>query len=243
MNLDDRVTLVTGAARRVGRAIAVRLARSGSHIAVHCNRSREAAEETAEHCRSAGIEAEVFAADLDDPAATAELVPAVVARFGRLDVLVNNASVFDPMPVAEFTLGEWERTLRINLTAPMVLIHAARDALRRTRGCVVNLCDAATAQPWSNHIAYMASKAGIEMLTRVLAKALAPDVNVVGVAPGVAAWPEHYDQQTRDRLIAKIPLRRAGAPDDIAGAVHYLVTEGDYVTGTIIPVDGGRHLA
>jgi pteridine reductase len=242
MDLTERVVLVTGGARRVGRAIALRLAEAGSRIAVHYRSSAVEAAQTAEQCRAAGAVAEVFKADLADPAAAVKLVQGVRARFGRLDVLVNNASVFEPMTLDELDLGRWEQTLRVNLTAPLVLAHAARDALRQARGRIVNLCDVATGRAWPDHLAYIVSKGALETLTRVLARALAPEVNVVGLAPGVAAWPEHYDQPTREHLTRRIPLQRAGTPEEIAAAVHFLLREGDYITGVILPVDGGRHL-
>ena len=244
MELAGRVVLVTGAGRRVGRAIALRLAAAGGQIAVHFRESANDAADTAARCRAAGVgRAELFRADLEDPAAATGLVRAVLTQFGRLDVLVNNASVFGPMTLEQFAISEWERTLRINLTAPLVLAHAARDALREARGRIVNLCDAATMHPGPGHLAYMVSKGALETLTKVLARAMAPEVNVVGIAPGVAAWPEHYNAATRARLTAQIPLQRAGTPDDIAAAVHYAVRDGDYLTGVILPVDGGRHLA
>lgn len=243
MNLAGRVVLVTGAARRVGRAIAIRLARAGARVAVHYRHSADDARETLTHCRAAGVEAEAFCADLADLDAVAELPPAILKRFGSLDVLVNNASVFERMTIDQFTIADWERTLRINLTAPVVLAHAARDALRVAGGRIVNLTDAALRQPWPAHLAYMTSKGALETLTQTLARALAPDVNVVGIAPGVAEWPEDYDAATRAHLTAKIPLRRAGLPQDIAAAVHFVLAEGDYITGAILPVDGGRHLA
>jgi pteridine reductase len=242
MELDGRVVLITGAARRVGRAIAQRLARAGCHIAVHCHTSAGEAQATAATCRQANVRAEPFCADLADPTAAAELPAAVVARFGRLDVLINNAAVFSRMTLDGFDLAEWERTLRINLTAPLILAHAARDALRQSRGRIVNLCDVATGRPWPDHLAYMASKGALETLTRALARALAPDVCVVGVAPGVVAWPEDYDAATRARFTADIPLRRAGTVDDVAAAVHFLLRDGDYITGTILAVDGGRQV-
>lgn len=242
MKLTDRVVLVTGGARRVGRAIAIRLAEAGAQVAIHYHTSAAEAAEAAARCRQAGPRAEAIAADLSNPTATGGLVAEVLARFGRLDVLVNNASVFERMTVDDFEWRAWERTLRVNLTAPAVLAHAARNALRQARGRIVNLSDAATARAWPNHLAYVVSKAALDALTSVLARALAPEVNVVGVAPGVAAWPEHYDQATRDRLTARIPLQRAGGPEDIAAVVHFLLTEGDYITGTVLPVDGGRRL-
>jgi pteridine reductase len=242
MELRERVVLVTGAGRRVGRAIALRLAKAGCRIAVHYRTSANDAAQTAELCRAAGSTAELFDADLSESAAVAGLVQRVLARFGRLDVLVNNASVFERMTLDEFDLADWQRTLGINLTAPLILVHAARDALRQARGRIVNLCDVATQRTSPDHLAYFVSKGALETLTRFLARALAPEVNVVGVAPGVAAWPEHYDQEMRDRLLQRVPLQRAGTPEDVAAAIHYLLRDGDYVTGVILPVDGGRHL-
>ncbi|MFO0838828.1 MAG: SDR family oxidoreductase [Phycisphaerae bacterium] len=242
MNLEGRVALVTGAARRVGRAIALRLARSGCRVAVHYGRSRADAQATVDLCRAAGAEAKPFAADLADVDETRRLVPMVLEYFGRLDILVNNASVFERMTLDEFDLERWRRTLHVNVTAPLMLALAARDALRAARGRIVNLCDVSSARPWPDHLAYGVSKGALDTLTRLLARAMAPDVNVVGVAPGVAAFPEHYDAALRAKLTAKIPLAREGTPEDIAAAVHFLVLEGDYVTGTILPIDGGRRL-
>ncbi|GMU80871.1 MAG: beta-ketoacyl-ACP reductase [Planctomycetota bacterium] len=240
MKLDRRVALITGAARRVGRAIALRLAAAGCKTAIHYHRSDADAAETVRLCRAEGVEAETFSADLADAAAIDPLVEAVCARFGRLDFLINNASTFEKMSLDTFDLAAWDETLRVNLTAPMLLARAAAPQLRRNRGRIINLCDISTARPWPDRLAYMASKGGLETLTLALAKALAPDVNVVGIAPGVAAWPDGYDAATRDRLTRRIPLGRPGTPEDIAALAHFLLAEGDYITGTIIPVDGGR---
>jgi pteridine reductase len=242
MELEGRVALVTGAARRVGRAIAERLAQAGCHVALHYRQSVAEITGAAAACRALGVQAEVFRADLASPEEAADLVPAVLARFGRLDILVNNASVFEQMAIECFRIDDWERTLRINLTAPMVLAHAARSALEQADGRIINLCDAATQRPWPGHLAYMVSKGALETLTRVLARALAPRINVVGIAPGVAAWPDDYSAQTRARLTAKIPLQRPGSVADIAAAVHFVLREGDYITGAVLPVDGGRHV-
>jgi pteridine reductase len=169
-------------------------------------------------------------------------VPAVLGRFGRLDILVNNASIFERMSIGEFRIDAWDRTLRINVTAAIILAQAARSALEAAGGRIVNICDVSTQRPWPDHLAYMVSKGALETLTRALARAMAPRVNVVGIAPGIAEWPEHYDAATRARLAAKVPLQRAGSPADIAAAVHFLLAEGDYISGAIIPVDGGRHV-
>lgn len=242
MDLRDRVALITGAARRVGHAIALRLAEAGCRIAVHYRASASDADATVRQCAARGTQAAAFCADLADASACRRLIGDVVAGFGRLDVLVHNASVFEPTPIERFDLDAWEKHLLVNLTAPMILTAEAREALVRHGGVVVTVCDAATVRPWPDHLAYIASKAGLECLTRALAQALAPQVRVVGVAPGVVAWPDEYDPETRERLTEKIPLKRAGTPEDVAAAVHYLLAEGDFVTGTILTLDGGRYL-
>lgn len=240
MELEGRVALVTGGARRVGRALALRLSQAGCRLAVHYRRSAKEAAATAADCRARGVQAEVFQADLNDTADATQLVQRVLTRFDRLDVLINNASVFERMNLAEFDLEAWERALRVNLTAPLMLTHAARDALGRVGGRVINLCDAATARPWPDYLAYTVSKGALETLTKALARALAPEVNVVGIAPGIVAWPQDYSQDTRDRLVAEVPLGRAGTPEDIAAAVYFVLSEGDYISGAILPIDGGR---
>ena len=240
MQLEQRVVLVTGAARRVGRAIALRLAQAGCRLAVHYCQSADAAAEVAEQCRRQGAEAECFRADLAQAERIPALVESVIERFGQLDVLINNASVFETMRLDDFDLARWEETLRVNLTAPMALVHAAWPALKAAGGRIVNLSDVSVAHPWPDHLAYCVSKGALDTLTRVLARALAPDVNVVGIAPGVAAWPEDYSDELRARLAAKIPLKRAGTVQDIAAAVHFVLAAGDYITGAVLPVDGGR---
>ncbi len=242
MDLSGRVVLITGAAKRVGRATALRLASEGAHLALHFHQSKDAAEDTAEACRSLGAAAAVFTADLADIPQVERLTSDVLDAFGRIDVLINNASTFPTMRLDDFNIEAWDAALRVNLTAPMALTHACRDQLRANCGRVVNLLDASLSRPWPNHLAYMAAKGGLETLTKALARAFAPEVNVVGVAPGVAAWPDDYDAETRARLTARIPLRRAGEPNDIAAAIAYLLRDADYVTGTILPVDGGRHV-
>jgi len=242
MNLEGRVVLVTGAARRVGRAIALRFARAGCGVAIHYLHSVEEAQRTADQCQALGVAAEMFRADLGDPVATAALIPEVLERFGRLDVLVNNASVFEPMTLDTFSPAEWERTLRINLTAPMILAHAARAALEQAGGRIINLTDAAVAHPRPEYLAYIVSKGALETLTQVLARAMAPRVNVVGIAPGVAVFPEHYDAEMRERLTRRVPVQRTGTVEEVADLAEFLVRAGDYITGVVIPIDGGRRL-
>lgn len=243
MDLNGRVALITGGAKRVGRSIALRLAKSGAHVAIHYRGSVAEAEQTAAECRSNGQRATLHQADLAHLAAPAALVAEVLQAHGRLDILINNASVFEPMTIDSFDAAEWEQTMRTNCTAAMSLVHSAQGALRARRGRVINLCDASTSRPWPGYLAYIVSKGAMDTLTRVLARALAPDVNVVGIAPGVAEWPEDYPQEKRERITRGIPLRRAGTPEDIAAAVHFVLSEGDYITGAILNVDGGRSVA
>lgn len=252
MNLDARVALVTGGARRVGRAIALELARAGCDIALHYSTSEEDARHTASEIRSLGRRCETFQMNFlrgFDPRA---LIHAVAVKLGGLDILVNNAAVFIPdhpgAPNA-FTAATWdpaplERTFRVNAIAPAGLCGAAAQAMRtRGRGKIINICDICTERPWVNYLAYGASKAALASLTRGLARALAPRIQVNGVAPGIAEFPEEFDQDRRDALARRVPMQRAGSPEDIARTVRFLVDGPDYITGQIIAVDGGRSVA
>lgn len=244
MNLEGAVAIVTGAARRVGRAIALDLARRGCDIALHYRRSTDDAESLASRIREIPRRCLLVQADLAQPESWPRIVDETVSGLGHLDVLVNNASIFAPMTVERFDLGQWQQTMHINLTAAAALCHYAVPHLRRTgHGKIVNITDIAAETPWSDHIAYCASKAALTNLTKSLAKALAPDVQVNAVAPGIAVFPDDYDEATRARLIDKVPLKRAGTPEDIAAAVGFCCADGDYITGQVVCVDGGRSVS
>ena len=160
-------------------------------------------------------------------------------RFGRLDLLVNNASVFRPTPLGELTPDDWEKTLTVNLTTPVFLIQALAPLLARHRGAVINVTDAYLVRPRVKYAAYVAAKAGLAALTQALASEMAPDVRVNAVAPGALLWPEpEPSQRIKDQVLARIPLGRLGSPADLARAVLYLAKE-EYLTGVTIPVDGG----
>jgi len=238
--------LVTGGAKRVGRAIALELAAAGFDVVVHYHTSETEARQTAREIESMGRRGAVVRGDLADPGSWSGIIEQAVAAMDRLDVLVNNASVFlgeldDTLQA--FDAEAWARIQRINLTAPAALCHHAEVFLRASgRGCVVNLCDIAVERPWPAHLAYCASKAGLAAVTKALARALAPDVRVNGVAPGVAVFPDEYDAKLRQRLVSRVPLAREGTPEEVAKLIRYLVTEGAYLTGQIIPIDGGRSL-
>jgi len=244
VEIQGDVALITGSARRIGRAIALELAGSGCDIAIHYNASATDAEQTAEAVRQLGRRAVTLAAPLTDAGATAALPDQTVTALGRLDILINNASAFVPMNLADFSLSEWNHTLAVNLTGPMILAHAAYPHLKaRRRGRIVNLLDICVDRPWPEYLAYCASKAGLSTLTQALAKAMAPDVRVNGVAPGAAMFPEDYDQEKIKAITRHIPGLRAGSAEDVAAAVHFLVAGCDYITGAILAVDGGRNIA
>jgi pteridine reductase len=238
------VALITGSARRIGRAIALELAKCGCDIAIHYNSSAADAEQTAEAVRQMGRRAVTLAAPLTDPEATAALPARAAKALGRLDILINNASTFSPLALADFSLAEWNRTLAVNLTAPMILAHAAGPHLKtHQQGRIVNLLDICVERPWPEYLAYCASKAGLSALPQALAKAMAPDVRVNGVAPGAAMFPEDYDQEKIKSITRHIPGLRAGTAEDVAAAVRFLVAGCDYMTGAILAVDGGRNIA
>ena len=237
----EPVALVTGAARRVGAAIARALHAAGMSVAVHCHRSREEADRLCEGFEAARPgSATVVAADLLAPeAAAATVVGAAADRWGRLDVLVNNASTFYPTPVGGVTEAEWRDLVGSNLAAPFFLAQAAAPWLRAARGCIVNIADVYGHRPLAGHPVYSAAKAGLVMLTRALALELGPEVRVNSVSPGAVLWPENDDPERR-RIIEDIALARSGDPEDIARAVLFLVRDAPYVTGQDLAVDGGR---
>ena len=241
MDLRDKVAIVTGSARRVGRAIALALARRGCHIIVHHNASADDARRTVDDIVACGVQAACVRADLAGPGGPDALIEAAIHQFGRLDILVNNAAIFPKDTLDDLGGALWQKTLQVNLTAPAQLARAAWPHFQRAgAGRIVNLTDISADRPWSSHTAYCVSKAGLVCLTKALAKAMAPTVTVNAVAPGVAVFPDDYSDALRQRILRRVPLGRAGSPDDVARAVVYLVEDGDYITGTILPVDGGR---
>jgi NAD(P)-dependent dehydrogenase (short-subunit alcohol dehydrogenase family) len=240
------VTLVTGAARRIGRVIAEALANAGHDLALHCRTSRIEAEQLAFYLRGHGARAEVFEADLSDEDACRALVPAVLARLGRLDHVVNNASTFEYDAPGSFSHAAMERHWRAN-TAPAILLAealhrhlVARDAPAAS-GCVVNLLDQKLANPNPDYFSYTLSKAALEAAGVMLAQALAPQVRVVGISPGVTllSGPMNDDEFSQAHRLT--PLGRSSTPDDVARAVRFAI-ESPAITGTTLMVDGGQHL-
>jgi pteridine reductase len=242
--LAGRCVLVTGGAKRLGAAMARRLHAAGADIVVHYHRSRPAADELVAELQAARAgSALAVCGDLQDVQRLPALVDAAVARFGRLDVLINNASTFYPTPVGTITAAQFEDLVGTNLRAPLFLAQAAAPALRATQGLVINMVDIHARRPLKAHPAYSAAKAGLVMLTKSLARELGPEIRVNGIAPGPVLWPERdLDEALKAEIIGKTALKRSGSPDDIARTALFLATEAPYVTGQIIAVDGGRSL-
>lgn len=242
--MDRPVALITGAARRVGAVIARQLHGAGYDVALH---HRHAAAEAA--ALAAELEAVrpastlLLRAELADTGALPGLVDAVVERFGRLDALVNNASAFAPTPIGAVTEADWDTLFASNAKAPLFLSQAAAPHLRARAGAIVNLVDIYAERPLARHTVYVMAKAALAAMTVSLARELGPQVRVNGVAPGAILWPEEGKSYTdQEALLAGTALKRMGTPEDIAGAVLYLLRDARYVTGEILRVDGGRWL-
>src|SRR6185369_1681044 len=238
--------LVTGAARRIGAAISRTLHAAGARVVLHCNRSRDEAERLAADLNGARAgSAAIVQADLLDLAALPKLVDDATRAFGRLDGLVNNASSFYSTPFGKISEREWQDLIGTNLRAPLFLAQAAASRLRESKGAIVNIVDIHAERPLANFLVYTVAKAGLAGLTRALALELGPDVRVNGVAPGAIMWPdggEHFDGSERSRITEQTPLARIGTPEDVAGAVKYLLFDAPFVTGQVLAVDGGRSI-
>lgn len=241
MDPRGRVALVTGGARRVGRALTLALAGRGAHVAVHYHGSDDAAADTLAAARAAGAVAEGFRADLRQPEAPERLVGDVVSRFGALDILVNSAAVMERVSLDDVTPAQWDDTFALNLRAPFFCARAAARAMRERGGVIVNIADLAGLEAWTAYIPHAVSKAGVIHMTRVLARALAPAVRVNAIAPGAVLLPESWSASDAAHLTRTTPLGRLGEPADVARAMLYLI-EADYVTGDTLIVDGGRHV-
>ena len=240
--LEGKTALVTGAARRIGAAIARRLHAAGANVVLHYRgaETEAAALETEMNAARAGSALRVKA-DLLAPIAPKALVSASLQRFGRLDILVNNASTFYPTAVGSIEGGHWEELMGSNLRAPLFISQEAAPELAKRGGAIVNIADIHAERPLKGYLVYSVAKAGLAALTRALALELAPDVRVNAIAPGAIAWPEdgQFEPRERERIVATTPLARLGAPEEIARAVHFLVTA-PFVTGQVLAVDGGR---
>ena len=242
MDIDGKVALVTGAAKRVGRSIALALAECGAELVVHYHGSEREAHDVLARAKQLGGKPVAARADLSRSAEIDALVETAVRAFGRIDILVNSAAIFYRTPIATLTEADWDRFLTVNLKAPFLLCRRAGELMsRQGSGKIVNVADIAGTKVWAEYIPYSVSKAGLLALTTGLAKALAPAVQVNAIAPGTVLLPDGSSAEERVRALARVPLQRLGSPEDIARAAVYLI-QSDFVTGEVLTVDGGQRL-
>src|SRR5262245_48966666 len=236
MDINGKVALITGSAKRIGRQIALELARKGARIAVHYKSSANEAKEVA------GDSGEIFQADLTDTASIDVLFRDLEKKLGRLDILVNSASVFSPASADAATPDHWDAQMDTNAKAPFFMAqHAARLMRRTGAGKIINIADVAGEVIWPAYLPYSVSKAALIAVNRGLAKAYAPQIQVNAIAPGPVLFPEDYSEEQKRAAIERTLLKREGSPRDIVKAVVFLI-ENDYITGDVIHVDGGRHI-
>jgi pteridine reductase len=243
MSLTAKSALVTGAAHRVGAQIARTLHQNGANLIIHYRRSEQAAQSLADELNQQREESAIaLGADLAEVAQLEELAQRACDAYGRLDILVNNASSFYPTPFGEIDQRAWDDLLASNYRAPLFLSQACLPALRQAHGCIINLIDIYAEKPLSRHSVYCSAKAANQMLVKSLALELAPEIRVNGIAPGAILWPDQDNAQNQDAILRQIPLARCGTPQAIADTVMFLAAN-DYVTGEIVHVDGGRLLS
>lgn len=242
MILTGRTALVTGGARRLGRALTTALGRAGANVVANYSRSAAEADALVEELTAEGITASAFQADVSDRGQIRDLLEHVRARHGRLDILVNSASLFESAPFADISEADWRRVLDVNLTGPFLLSQAALPLLRASQhALIVNMVDLSALQAWPSYAHHSVSKAGLLQLTKVMAKALAPAIRVNAIAPGTVLPPDGYDGFAGDGTSDRRVVAPAGSPDDVVRALFYLI-ESEFVTGQTLVVDGGRML-
>jgi len=239
-NLNGKVALVTGAAKRLGRAIALHLAKQGADVIVHHHRSAADAREVVTQITNLGSRAICLSADLAKKSDIDKLFANTSKEFGRLDILVNNASNFLHADFASVTEEIWDAALDVNLKAPFFCSQAAAPLLKKNNGIIINLSDVASFLGWTGYIPHSVSKAGIRMLTRVLAKALAPEIRVNAIAPGTITMPGDPAELAAD-YIKRAPLHRTGTTEDVTVAISFLINS-PFITGEVLVLDGGRTL-
>jgi NAD(P)-dependent dehydrogenase (short-subunit alcohol dehydrogenase family) len=242
MNLNGKIALITGGAKRVGKAIGIALAQRGCSIVVHYHTSQVEAEETVRELLAGGHQAITVQADITQDADVERMVETAVARFGRIDILVNNAAIFFRTPVDALTIDEWQQVIEVNLTGTFLCAHKIGLRMRDWGwGHVINMADVAGLRPWADYIPYSVSKACVITLTQGLALELAPQVMVNAIVPGPVLFQEDTPEEVRRREINKTLLKRVGTPEEVAEVVVF-VAESDYSTGSLFHVDGGRSL-
>jgi pteridine reductase len=241
--LANKVVLITGAAHRIGATTARMLHAEGLNILLHYRNSRDAAESLQAELNAIRTDSVyLIQADLHDTAKLPALVEQAIQIWGRLDVLINNASSFYATPIGTVTESHWEDLIGSNLKAPFFLSQAAAPYLRQQHGCIVSIVDIHAERPLKEFPVYSMAKAGLVMLTKSLACELGPEVRVNAVAPGAILWPENLGENEKEKIISRTFLKRQGTPDDIARAILYLIRDAGYMSGQVLTVDGGRSL-
>jgi NAD(P)-dependent dehydrogenase (short-subunit alcohol dehydrogenase family) len=242
MNLQGKVALVTGGAQRVGRAISTALAHAGADVVINYRQSQTEAEALQAELAQLGVRTTAFRADVSRSSEINDLIAHVQARFGRLDILINSASVFERAPLLDITEAMWDRVLDVNLKGPFFVAQTAVPLMRAGGGgIIINIADLSAFQAWPSYAHHSVAKAGLVHLTRIMARALAPEIRVNGIAPGTVLPPDDYDGTAGDGTSDRRVLARPGTPDDVIHALFYLL-EGNFVTGQTVIVDGGRML-
>ena len=246
MNDDiNKWVLITGGAKRIGARIARTLHAQDMNLVIHFNTSSDDANELCSELNSIRNDSAIaIGANLTNQDEVESLINKVIERTGQLDVLINNASTFYPTPIEDITLDDWDNLVGTNLKAPLFLCKYAAPHIKKSKGSIINMVDIHASKPLKNHPIYGPAKSGLVMLTRSLAKDLAPEVRVNGIAPGMILWPENEPpEEIKQKVVNQIPLKRTGEPNDIEKTVLFLIADADYITGQIIAVDGGRGIS
>lgn len=242
MVLDEKIALVTGGAKRVGREIALGLARKGCHILLHCHTSGSEADQTRRDIEALGVSCLVYRADLAESGQIHQMTGKIFRKTKNVDILVNSASVFYKTPLEAVKELDWDRVMDTNLKGPFVLAHILGSHMRREGGGkIINIADWSGLRPYKDHVPYCTSKGGLITLTKALARDLAPKVLVNAVAPGPVLLPPNFPKEEKEAIIEKTPLGRLGTPTDVASAVIFLL-ENDFINGFVLVVDGGRSI-
>lgn len=242
MNIEGKVVLITGSAKRIGRATAVEMARKGARVGIHYRSSKREAEHTLELIRDSGGDAALFRGELTDTAILSGIFQQLNSRFGGLDILVNNASIFSAATADQTTPEQWDEQMGTNAKAPFLVAQHAAPLMRlRGQGKIINIVDVAGESVWTRYFPYSISKAALIAVNQGLAKSWAPHIQVNAIAPGPVLFPEAYTEEQKHAAIERTLLKRQGSPQDVINAILFFI-ENDYITGELIHVDGGRHL-
>jgi NAD(P)-dependent dehydrogenase (short-subunit alcohol dehydrogenase family) len=242
VDLNGKVALVTGGAKRIGREIALDLARAGASLAITYNTSQREAEKTVADLGKLGVQALAIRCDVRDELSVRETLAEVIREFRRLDVLVNNAAIYQTVDFADITVAQWDDIFATNTRGPFLFGKYAAPELRKRRGRIINIGSLGGIRPWATHVHYCASKAALHMLTQTMAKTLAPEITVNCVAPGIIDFGEPEETGLRRRLAKFTPLQRSGKGTEVAAAVRFFATCPDFITGQVLSVDGGLSL-